>query len=401
MTKKKLMMFAAAFAAIALAALASGCGSTGSSSSTSAGAATNGGAEAAGFGKQICGRSTSVKPGYTNPISTIAGGANSVSGAGSTFVAPIMSVWTKDYATKTGVQVAYQSIGSGGGVQQIIAGTVDFGDSDVPMTDAELAQAKGPILHIPVVSGAVVPTYHLSGIGSGLRFDGETLGRIFAGEITKWNDPALAKLNPGVKLPDEPIAVVHRSDGSGTTGVWTDFLTKSSPSWVRKLGGKTQSVGKTVAWPVGIGGKGNEGVSGQIGQTEGALGYVELQYALSQNLTYGQVKNKAGRFIEPCIATVTKAAEGASFPADLRGTLTWEPNPNAYPASGTTFVLAYKNQPTRAKAAALVNFLSWVLSQGQDEASSVNYAPLGRDLRDRALAQLRRITVNGTTLAGS
>jgi phosphate transport system substrate-binding protein len=388
-------IFAPACAALIVAAVAAGCGSTSTNSNTGTTASA-----ASGFGKQVCGSGAGAKPGYSNPIAKIGGGASSLSGAGSTFVAPIMSIWTKNYATATGVQVAYQSIGSGGGVQQIIAGTVDFGDSDVPMTDAELAQAKEPILHVPVVSGAVVPTYHLSGVGSGLRFDGETLGRIFAGEITRWNDPALVKLNPGEKLPDEPIAVVHRSDGSGTTGVWTDFLTKASPSWVKKLGGKARSDGKTVAWPVGIGGKGNEGVSGQIGQTEGALGYVELQYALSQNLTYGQVKNRAGHFVEPCITTVTKAAEGAAFPPDLRGTLTWEPNPDAYPAAGTTFVLVDEHQSSRAKAAALVNFLSWVLSQGQDQASSVNYAPLGRDLRARAIAQLRKITVNGSPVAG-
>src|SRR6266498_3324686 len=318
---------------LSVALVAAGCGSTNNTGNSGGNAGPVQGAAG-----QICGNGGGDKPGYTNDIPKISGEASTLSGAGGTFVAPMLSVWTKEYSKTDKVQVAYQSIGSGGGVKQISAGTVDFGESDAPMKDSELAQAKGPILHVPLVLGAVVPTYKLTGVSSGLKFDGETLGKIFAGEITKWNDPALTALNPDAKLPDQPIAVVHRSDGSGTTAIWTDFLTKTSPSWVSKLG-QGQSQGKEVAWPTGIGGKGNEGVSGAVNQTEGSLGYVELTYALAQNL------------------------------------------------------------PDKAKAAALVNFFAWVLSQGQDMTTSVNYAPLGQDLRDKAVAQLKKITVNGQPLS--
>jgi phosphate transport system substrate-binding protein len=375
---------------VVLTLAASGCGSTSNVTDNSSAASS------VGFGTQICGRGGADKPGYQNSITALTGGADKLSGAGSTFVAPVMSVWTKDYATAGSVQVAYQSIGSGGGVAQIQAQTVDFGASDAPMKDDELAKAKGgPILHIPLTLGAVVPAYHVTGVQAGLKFDGETLGKIFAGKITKWNDPALTALNRGIKLPDEPIAVAHRSDGSGTTAIWTDYLTKESPTWVSTLG-QGKSAGKDVAWPTGIGGKGNEGVSGVVNQTEGGIGYVELAYALAQNLTYGQVKNKAGKFIQPCPATVSKDANGASYPADLRTSLTDGPDPDAFPITGTTYALVYQNQTDKAKAAALVNFLAWVLTKGQDEASQVNYAPLGKDLQQLSYAQLKKITINGT-----
>lgn len=374
--------------AITIATTLTACGSTGNVASTD-------GASAIGFGNQICSQATAAKPGYQNTIPPLSGGTKTLSGAGSTFVAPVMSVWAKDYATATGVQVAYQSIGSGGGIAQIQAQTVDFGASDAAMADADLAAAKGgPILHIPMELGAVVPAYNLKGVGSGLKFDGETLGKIFAGEITKWNDPALKALNPGVNLPNEAIAVAYRSDASGTTAIWTDFLTKESPSWVTKLGQGT-SAGKTVAWPVGIGGKGNEGVSGVISQTAGGLGYVELAYAAAQEMTFGSVKNKAGNFIEACPATISKDVNGTTFPPDLRTTLTDGPDANAYPISGTTFALVYQNQTNPAKAAALINFLAWVLTSGQDESASVTYAPLGADLQKLAVGQLTKITING------
>src|SRR6266545_1012530 len=378
---------------LSVALVAAGCGSTNNTGNSGGNAGPVQGAAG-----QICGNGGGDKPGYTNDIPKIPGEASTLSGAGSTFVAPMLSVWTKQYSQTDKVQVAYQSIGSGGGVSQISAGTVDFGASDTPMKDDELAKAKGgPILHVPLVLGAVVPTYKLSGQSSGMKFDGETLGKIFTGQITKWNDPALTALNPNAKLPNEPIAVVHRSDGSGTTAVWTDFLTKTSPSWVSKLG-QGQSQGKEVAWPTGIGGKGNEGVSGAVNQTEGAIGYVELTYALAQNLPYGFVKNKAGKFVQPCVATVEAATKGVTFPADLRTSLTDQPGADAYPVSGTTWALIYQNQTDKAKAAALVNFFAWVLSQGQDMATSVNYAPLGQDLRDKSFAQLKKITVNGQPL---
>jgi phosphate transport system substrate-binding protein len=349
---------------------------------------------------QICNGQSAAKPGYPRTIPKLDGAATSLSGAGSTFVAPMMSIWTKDYSQSDGVQVAYQSIGSGGGVQQISTGTVDFGASDTPMKNDEMAKAKGgPILHIPLTLGAVVPAYNVKGLQTGLKFDGDTLGKIFAGKITNWSDPALKNLNPDVTLPDEPIAVAHRSDGSGTTAVWSDYLTKESPTWVQTLGGPDKSFGKDIAWPVGIGGKGNEGVSGVINQTEGGLGYVELAYAIQQNLKYGQVKNKAGNFIQACIATITKGTEGISYPPDLRTSLTDGPDPNAFPITGTTYALVYTNQTDPAKAKALVNFFSWVLSIGQDDNAQINYAPLGKDLQSGAMGQLKLITLNGQPVA--
>jgi phosphate transport system substrate-binding protein len=385
---------AAAVVGLALTAATAACGST---SKVDSGSGT---ANQVAFGDQICGKGGGDKPGYQNTIAELPGRASKLSGAGSTFVNPIMSVWTRSYADAKKVEVAYQSIGSGGGISQISAQTVDFGASDAPMKDSEMAAAKGgPILHVPLTLGAVVPAYNVKGLSSGLKFDGETLGRIFAGKITKWNDPALKALNSGVNLPDEPIAVAHRSDSSGTTAVWTDYLTKESPTWVSTLGGKEKSAGKDIAWPTGIGGKGNEGVSGVVNQTEGAIGYVELAYVLAQNLKYGQVKNKAGKFVQPCVATISKGTDGVSYPADLRTSLTDGPDPDAFPITGTVYALVYTNQPDKAKGASLVNFLSWVLTTGQDSAASINYAPLGKDLQGLAYGQLKKITIAGTPVS--
>lgn len=394
-------------AALVIAGTLSACGSTGSANSGGGGGGLTGSAAApksgggASFNTAACKTTTGVTPGFSNGVATVPGAANSLSGAGSTFAAPAYSVWTKAYAS-TGNQVAYQSIGSGGGVAQIQAQTVDFGDSDTPMSNSEMKAAKGgPILHIPLLVGSVVPAYNLPGIGSGLKFTGDVLGKIYAGAITKWNDPQLTKLNPGVNLPNEPIAVAHRSDGSGTTGIWTTYLTKESPTWVSKLGGKATSEGKDVAWPVGIGGKGNEGVSGVVNQTQGALGYLELQYALAQNTTFGQVQNAdKSAYVQPCLSTDTAAANQAHFPADLRGDMTNEPGKDSYPITGTTYALVYQNQTNKAKAAALVNFFSWVLTKGQDLNHEVNYSPLGVPLQKLAMAQLSKITVNGTPVAG-
>jgi phosphate transport system substrate-binding protein len=374
-------------------ALAAGCGST-----SNVGGGQPSAQSSAGFGSQICGDQASVKPGYPAPFAPVAGGVKSLSGAGSTFVAPMMSDWTKTYSQQSQVQVSYQSIGSGGGVAQVQAATVDFGASDTGMSAAEIAKAKGPVLQIPLLLGAVVPAYHLNGVGQGVKFTGDVLGKIYTGQIKTWNDPALTQLNPGVKLPSEPIAVVHRSDGSGTTGIWTDYLTKESPAWGQALGGSSRSAGKDVAWPTGIGGKGNEGVSGVVNQTEGALGYLELQYALAQNTTYGQVQNKAGKFIQPCVATVTKAVNGVAFPPNLNTSLTDGTDPDAYPIAGTTYALIYQGQTDPAKAASLTNFFGWVLSGGQDLNASLNYAPLGPQLQQLSVAQLKKITVNGTSV---
>jgi phosphate transport system substrate-binding protein len=341
---------------------------------------------------------TTASPGYTNGVATVAGQATSLSGAGSTFVAPMMSIWTAAYATSASVQVAYQSVGSGAGIAQLQAATVDFGASDAFMKDADIAKAKGPVVQIPVIQAPVVVAYNLPGVAKGLKFNGDTLGKIFAGQITGWNDPAIAAINPGVTLPSTAIAVAHRSDGSGTTFIFTDYLTKESPSWVSALGGATKSVGKTVAWPTGIGGKGNEGVSAAIGQTTGGIGYVELGYAISQNLTYGDVKNKAGKFIEPCVQTAANATVGiTNYPSDLRVDIVdASSNAQAYPVTGLTWALVYQNQTDAAKAAALVNFLSWVLTTGQDKATAANYTPLGGALQKLCIGQLKTLTINGS-----
>jgi phosphate transport system substrate-binding protein len=345
---------------------------------------------------------TTANPGYTNGLAAVAGQATTLSGAGSTFVAPMMSVWTKAYATSNGVQVAYQSVGSGAGIAQLQAETVDFGDSDAYMKDSDIAKAKGgPVVQIPLVQAPVVVVYNLPGIASGLKFDGDTLGKIFSGAITAWNDAAIKALNPGITLPSTPIAVAHRSDGSGTTAIFTDFLTQTSPVWVTALGGSTTSVGKTVAWPVGIGGKGNDGVSAIVSQTSGGIGYVELDYAIAQHQTYGDVKNKAGLFIEPCEQTAAAATAGiTSYPPDLRvDIVNQSSNPQAYPITGLTWALIYQNQTKAATAAALVNFLSWVLTKGQDLTGSVNYTPLGATLQALCIALLKKITVNGTPVS--
>lgn len=386
MKKNALLTAAVATAVTALAA----CGSSDTTSS-SAGTASTPGSTA------VC-QGTTAKPGYTNGLPSQANQAKSLSGAGSTFVAPMLSAWASTYAQQNGVQVAYQSIGSGGGVAQIQAGTVDFGDSDAYMKDADIAKAKGPILQVPLVLAPVVVTYNLQGVSKGLKLDGETIGKIFGGQITTWNDPAITGQNPGITLPSQPIATVHRSDGSGTTSIFTDYLTKESPTWVTTLGGATKSVGKTVAWPNGIGGKGNEGVSGAVQQTQGSIGYVELGYALTQGLPYADVKNKAGNYIEPCVKTVLNATNGVTYPADLRFDLTDASDPQAYPITNATWALIYQNQTDPAKAAALVNFFSWVLTTGQDQTIALNYTPLGKDLQQKCLAQLKKMTLNGQAI---
>jgi phosphate transport system substrate-binding protein len=372
-------------AAIAVPGLLAACGGAGGGAGT-----TTGGTPGA---TAVCQGSTQ-KPGYTNGLAQQSSPASSLSGAGSTFVAPMMSQWTSTYASK-GTQVAYQSIGSGAGIRQLQAATVDFGDSDAYMKDSDLKLAKGAVLQVPLVLAPVVVTYNVQGVSSGLKLDGETIGKIFAGKITTWNDPAIKSQNTSMTLPNTPIATVHRSDGSGTTDIFTDFLTKESPSWVSALGGATKSRGKTVAWPVGIGGKGNEGVSGAVGQTDGAIGYVELGYALTQHLAYADVKNKSGAYIEPCDQTVLAATNGVTYPADLRFDLTDGSDPQAYPITGTTWALIYQNQTNAGKAAALINFFSWVLTTGQDQTLGLNYQPLGKDLQQKCLAQLKKMTLNG------
>lgn len=350
----------------------------------------------ASFGEQVCGQNSASAPHYEQPFPPRPGAASSLTGAGSSFAAPLMSEWSRLYRDQAGAEVTYQSVGSGEGVSRLQAATVDFGASDTGMSDADIAQAKGPVLQVPLLLGAVVPAYNLDRVDSGLKFTGEVLGKIYTGSITRWNDPALTALNPEVALPDKPITVVHRSDGSGTTGIWTDYLTKVSPDWVQKLGGPATAQGRDVAWPTGTAAKGNEGVTDTVKTTDGALGYVELRYALDQDLSYGQVRNAAGKFIQPCAVTVTKAVNGVDFPPNLNISLTNGADPDAYPIAGTTYALIYQNQTDPAKAAGLLNFLGWTLSSGQDSNGALSYAPLGSGVQRLAVEQLRKITVNGT-----
>ncbi len=304
------------------------------------------------------------------------GGSVDLTGAGATFPYPLYSKWFSDYAAKTGIRINYQSIGSGGGIRQLSEETVDFGATDGPMTDDELRRAKGgPILHIPTVLGADAVTYNLPGVATGLKLTPDVVADIFLGRITKWNDPRLAALNPGVRLPATDMLVVHRSDGSGTTYVFTDYLTTVSSAW-RAGPGR----GKEVRWPVGLGAKGNEGVAGQIKQTPGSIGYVELAYAKQNALSMAAVRNSAGEFIMPSVAAVTAAAAGAAqnLPAntDYRISIVNAPGAGAYPISSFTWILVYERQKDPVKARKLVDFLNWALTEGESQATALDYAPI-------------------------
>ncbi|HEY6839508.1 MAG TPA: phosphate ABC transporter substrate-binding protein PstS [Geobacteraceae bacterium] len=297
-----------------------------------------------------------------------------INGAGATFPYPLYSKWFSEYAkVDPSVKFNYQSIGSGGGIKQITAQTVDFGASDKFLSDDELKAAPGKLLHIPTVMGAVVVTYNLPGVAKGLKLKSEVVADIFLGKITKWNDPRIAGDNPGVKLPSKPIIVVHRSDGSGTTSIFTDYLSGVSPEWSKKVG-----KGTAVKWPVGLGGKGNEGVAGQVKTTQNTIGYVELAYAFENKLPYATLKNKSGAFVEPSIKTTTAAAAGAAkrMPADYRISLVNQPGKDAYPIVGFTWLLVYEHQKDAAKGKKLVEFLDWELKKGQKMASALLYAPL-------------------------
>jgi len=309
-----------------------------------------------------------------------------INGAGATFPYPIYSKWFDEYAkVDPSVRFNYQSIGSGGGQKQILAQTVDFGASDGPMSDDNLAKAPGKILHIPTVAGAVVVTYNLEG-NPALKLDGETTAAIFLGKIKQWNDPKLASLNPGVKLPDKEIVVVHRSDGSGTTFIFTDYLSKMSPECKTKVGNST-----SVNWPTGIGGKGNEGVAGQVRQTPGALGYVELIYAIQNKMLYADLKNAAGEFVKPALESVTAALATADVPDDFRFSMTNEPGKEAYPIAGATWLLVYRDQKEVAKGKKLVEFLKWALTKGEAMANALDYAALPPALQQRVMRRIDEI----------
>ncbi|HEU4988388.1 MAG: phosphate ABC transporter substrate-binding protein PstS [Gemmatimonadota bacterium] len=317
-----------------------------------------------------------------------------LTGAGSTFAQPIYAKWADAYAAKTGVKINYASIGSGGGIHQLSEMTVDFGATDGPMTDEQLAQAKGgPILHIPTVIGAVAISYNLPGLplSEHLKFDGPTLADIYLGKITKWNDARLAKLNPGVKLPDTDILVVHRSEGSGTTYIFTDYLSRVSPEWAK---GPGKSI--SVQWPVGVGGKGSEGVAGQIKQVEGAIGYVELAYVTLNHLPYGLVKNADGTaFLAPSLEGATNAAAGtaAKLPktTDFRISIVNAPGAKSYPISSFTWIVLYKNQPNAVKGKKLLDFLRWAMKDGEPMAASLQYAPMPKNMQAMVLARLNEV----------
>src|SRR5215469_13501963 len=300
-------------------------------------------------------------------------------GAGATFPNPIYTKWFSEYhKLHPDVEINYQSIGSGGGVRQIMSGTVDFGASDVGMTDDQLKQSKTPIQLIPTVMGSVVPAYNIPGVKSDLKFTPDILAGIFLGKITAWNDPAIQKANPDVSLPNQTINVVHRSDGSGTTGVFTDYLSKVSPEWKSTVGSST-----SVKWPVGIGGKGNEGVAGTIRAVDGAIGYVELIYALSNKIQYGSVRNSAGAFMRADLQNTSAAANGVKIPADYRVSITNSPNKDAYPIATFTWLLVPKKMSDANKGKIMKDFLGWMIEDGQKMVEQLSYAPLPQDLQSR------------------
>jgi phosphate transport system substrate-binding protein len=320
---------------------------------------------------------------------TLAAQTIQINGAGATFPYPIYSKWFSEYnKLKPNVQINYQSIGSGGGIRQITNQTVFFGATDGPMTQEQLLAAPGRILHFPTVLGADVPVYNIPRVEADLKFTGPVLADIFLGKVTKWNDPALTKLNPGVQLPATEITVVHRSDGSGTTYIWVDYLAKVSPEWKQKVG-----VATSVNWPVGVGGKGNEGVAGLIRQTPGSIGYVELIYALQSKIRYGAVQNMAGEFLQANVQSVTAAAAAAAsaMPKDFRVSITNAPGKGIYPIASFTWLLLYESPKDKQQARIFVDFVKWMLADGQKFAADLGYAPLPEAVVKMELEALAKI----------
>jgi phosphate transport system substrate-binding protein len=314
-----------------------------------------------------------------------------INGAGATFPNPIYSKWFSEYGKLKQVAINYQSIGSGGGIRQLTNQTVFFGATDGPMTDEQMQQAPGRILHLPTVLGAVVPVYNIPNFKGELKFSGPVLADIFLGKITKWNDPAIAKLNAGASLPSSDITVVHRSDGSGTSYIWVDYLSKVSPEFKKRVG-----VATSVKWPVGLGGKGNEGVAGLVEQTPGSLGYVELIYALQNKIAYGPVQNLDGEFTQANLQSVTAAAAAAvkSMPKDFRVSITNAPGKGIYPISSFTWILLYENPKDKGQGKAMVEFMKWALTDGQKFAADLGYAPLPAEVVKLELAALDTIKVS-------
>jgi phosphate transport system substrate-binding protein len=312
-----------------------------------------------------------------------------INGAGATFPNPIYSKWFSEYnKLHPDIQINYQPIGSGGGIRQLTNQTVFFGATDGPMTNEQIQAAGARVVHLPTVLGAVVPVYEVPGLSEPLRFSGPLLADIFLGKVTKWNDKAIAAENPGVKLPDSDITVVHRSDGSGTSYIWCDFLAKSSPEWSKRVG-----VATAVNWPVGVGGKGNEGVAGLVKQTPNSIGYVELIYALQNKIPYGVVKNAAGNYVKASVDSVTAAAAATEgkMPADFRVSITNAPGKDVYPISSFTWLLLYESNKDKARSQAMVDFVKWALSDGQRYASELGYAPLPQSVVKLEMEALKRI----------
>ena len=326
------------------------------------------------------------------PTTTRSGGID-LTGAGATFPFPLYSKWISDYSAKTGIKINYQAIGSGGGIRQLQEGTVDFGGTDAPMTDEEMSKAKGgAILHFPSVLGAVVITYNVPDLTEPLNLTGDVIADIFLGKITKWNDSRVASLNPGITLPSRDVLVVHRSEGSGTTYIFSDYLTAVSPAWAAGPG-----KGKELKWPVGLGGRGNDGVSGQVKQTPGTIGYVELAYANQNRLPVARIKNAAGQFVAPTTESITAAAAGAAekLPpnTDYRVSIVNGPGASAYPISSFTWLILYQKQADATKGKKLVDFMKWALSDGQGSAAALDYAPLPAALSTQLQERLNTIQV--------
>ncbi len=372
------IILVAVIALVLMGALVAGCGDEGTTSTTSTSIAVT----------------TSASPSTTAsteaPTTTTTALAASLDGAGATFPKPLYVEWIGEFQiANPGVKINYQGIGSGGGIEQFTNLTVDFGASDAPMKDEEVAAAEAAsgakVLHIPTVFGAVVLAYNLADVPE-LKLDSDVLAAIFLGEITKWNDPMIAALNQGVSLPDEAIQVVHRSDSSGTTSIFTSYLDDVSTSWKDKVG-----KGKEVQWPTGVGGKGNDGVAAVVQQQAGSIGYVELSFAIESKLTMASLKNQAGDFIVPSLESTSAAAEGATFPEDLRFSVANSSNALAYPIVGATWILAYDKIEDPAEAAALKAWLTWSLNEGTAIAEDLGYAPLPDDLKAKALAKVDQI----------
>lgn len=315
-------------------------------------------------------------------------GQTTLNGAGATFPNPMYQKWFSEYhKAHPDIQFNYQSIGSGGGIRQVLAQTVDFGASDGPMTDDQLSQAKSKILHIPTVLGAVVPAYNVPGVSGELKFTPEALAGIFLGKITTWNDPAIAKPNPGVNLPAQSIIVIHRSDGSGTSYIFTDYLSKVSSEWANGPG-----KGTSVKWPVGLGGKGNEGVAGMVRQMQGGIGYIELIYAVQNKIDYGSVKNTSGAFVKASLDSVTSAAASApKMPADFRVSITNAPGKDAYPISSFTWLLIPEKSKEAAKGKILADFLTWMVADGQKMTAELAYAPLPANVAEKVKGAIKSV----------